>query len=1425
MSRARLFHNPNQPMPRSGSSIPTAVHCSLNVNGLNKGVKQSQLNSLRRFHAWKVLYLNDTRIYRLEEIPKLEKSLGVQTGFWSLGSPHSAGTAILFFMPVNVVYSFADPLGRFTRVDYIWEDEEYSSVSIYAPAVPRDRKDFLATELPRLLAQRPLPLRTFIVGDWNFVCDPALDRRSTNSAGGQVGKDEFLELSEEHDLSDLFRHYHPAAKAFTFSSSQHNMSTRLDRCYANKSAVPFTGDCKHVSLPSSISDHEAGVSFTVRAINCITRGPGYWKLNTSLLKRPGYHKLVSKIIMEYKSVRHFYPDIKTWWESLKYALRLESEPYAKEQAARRKRTVQSLEKQLQQINVDMCSQLAVSNTDNHLRKEKLSLMLADYYQDIHDAARLKAGAKHASQGEKPTAYFTALVKARAQKSVISEIVSCDGSRTINDIQGILTEATQFYSRLYQAKNTDEGPLRANFLAAVDTTLSLEDRTLCERTITKSEVQSCLRKLSNSKCPGIDGLPVEFYKLFWPQLSDAYMDLLNECFQTKELPLTMRTSIITLIYKKGERTSLSNYRPISLLCADYKLIAKVLAERMKLVVHSIVDDDQTGFVPGRNINENIITFLEVQEHMHNSESSGFAFLADIEKAFDSVCRDFLLASLETLGFGPYFISWFQTLHNNSIARLTINGHLSAAFDICSGVRQGCPWAPLLFLVATEPFACNVRKTGIGINIAGTKVSYKGYADDTCCYVSSVVELQVLLNLFEAYRATSGLKLNALKSSVIPLGAATGMPPPRDITCKWLIPGEHASVLGIEVGSLYNDDISWNEMVKKFHRAVRQWSPKYLTVYGRICAAKAYIASKSWYLASVIPPLPKVVGKINAILWNFIQNNKCLDEDAGTNHYFSRWSMQTLRQPISAGGLNAQQYDFQLAALHSKWIKLLLDPYVKASWKTFPDINLMDLKLDRSLFICHRSVLSLKAIPARWKSYLEGWFAEGFLVEAPPKDYECLLNESLWFNRFILKKDGKPFGHYLSFANMVLQGGPFHVHDIVTKSEFHSKLRFLNHDELRSRFGATVAKVVLDIIKCVPIGWRLLIADKVREPFQINDWIIERKHAKLPFPPHAFKISSCIPGKVIGTKYIIDNAIVSMDAPLAVCTLSKAHAVKASVMRITHNGKSIVPSLTNESLAYSGCYSTAKLLLHRISWLSPRGRIPFSSFSIRTRYESIRAAHDTSIAACSRWNMRLNADLDWLSHFKYINDPILNNKNREFLYKLYTRSCMTGLRVKKFGHSQSCAHCDQDEDELHLFIQCREVQCVWAWFKNVVQTVLPQLDQAQLNDASLLFGYHANLPPNLTKAWKLFHVETIRAIWLARNRKLFDDKMPILAEMITNIHLRMQQSIQIHHYNLQISSSKGRRHRCNEFIRLWTSLAPFCTLDAKGRLVLRQSIFEY
>lgn len=127
----------------------------------------------------------------------------------------------------------------------------------------------------------------------------------------------------------------------------------------------------------------------------------------------------------------------------------------------------------------------------------------------------------------------------------------------------------------------------------------------------------------------------------------------------------------------------------------------------------------------------------------------------------------------------------------------------------------------------------------------------------------------------------------------------------------------------MSNLYNDNLSWNEMIKKFYRFIHEWIPKYLTMYGWICVAKSYVTNKSWYLAFVIPPKEKMVLKIDAIVKLYSKHFLFLWRHHHKSIFFMLecLNIEALRQPNLLGGLNVQQYDFQLIVMHSKWIVTL------------------------------------------------------------------------------------------------------------------------------------------------------------------------------------------------------------------------------------------------------------------------------------------------------------------------------------------------------------------------------------------------------------------------------------------------------------------------------------------------------------------------
>jgi hypothetical protein len=326
-------------------------------------------------------------------------------------------------------------------------------------------------------------------------------------------------------------------------------------------------------------------------------------------------------------------------------------------------------------------------------------------------------------------------------------------------------------------------------------LSEEERRFRDQElIPVDELGRALKRLPSGKAPGIDGLPAESFKRDWHDLKFDFASVLSHSFQSGTLPDTMKLSVITLIFKKYSRSDLKNYRPISLLCTDYKIIAKCLAERIKSILPSLIGTDQTKFMKDRYVGENITLFLDIQEHLSREFKPGLCFLADWEKAYDLIDRSFLQTCLTSFGFGPSFCRWFLILHKDTVSRLTVNSFLSSSFPMRSGVMQGCPWAPFLFLCAVEPLACALRGSALqGITLPGGKrFLYSGYADDTTVCLNDASEIKTVMLLFNEYSKVLGMKLSVGKCCLLPFGSLIDQPTPLASSVRSLnVPSEFES----------------------------------------------------------------------------------------------------------------------------------------------------------------------------------------------------------------------------------------------------------------------------------------------------------------------------------------------------------------------------------------------------------------------------------------------------------------------------------------------------------------------------------------------------------------------------------------------------------------------------------------------------------
>ena len=244
---------------------------------------------------------------------------------------------------------------------------------------------------------------------------------------------------------------------------------------------------------------------------------------------------------------------------------------------------------------------------------------------------------------------------------------------MTDSTDILKEQVNYYSSLYKSKINDTAKMR-NYLEStrLSNTLLQTDKQLCDQDITTDECRRSLFSMKQNKSPGSDGLSVEFYQTFWDHLADPFMNAVNESIRKGRLTDTQGNGILSLIFKSGAESCLNNWRPITLLNVDYKIIARALAQRLQKVISKVVSADQNGYIKNRFIGFSIRQIQDIIDYAEECNLEGVILFLDYQKAFDSIEWNFIYMALEKFGFGNAFINFVKMLYKNANNRIINNG---------------------------------------------------------------------------------------------------------------------------------------------------------------------------------------------------------------------------------------------------------------------------------------------------------------------------------------------------------------------------------------------------------------------------------------------------------------------------------------------------------------------------------------------------------------------------------------------------------------------------------------------------------------------------------------------------------------------------------------------------------------------------------
>ena len=316
--------------------------------------------------------------------------------------------------------------------------------------------------------------------------------------------------------------------------------------------------------------------------------------------------------------------------------------------------------------------------------------------------RQKSRVTWLKEGDKNTKYFHSVANSHRRNNSIRQI-SIDGE--LSSTQDVIkAHICSFYRNLY----TEEFHCRPLLDGLKFNVIQGEDASWLERPFEEDEVTLVVRNMNGDKSPGPDGFPMSFFHACWQVIKSDLMAVFVEFYDTVSLERSLNATFLTLIPKKANASEVRDFRPISLLGSVYKIVAKVLANRLSTVLGHLVSSPQNAFMKGRQITDSVLIANEILDSRLKDKLPRIICKLDIEKAYDHVNWHFLLYLLDRCGFPGKWFHWIHYCISTVCFSILINGNPEGFFGSSRGIRQGDPLSPFLFVLIMEALSRMMSK---------------------------------------------------------------------------------------------------------------------------------------------------------------------------------------------------------------------------------------------------------------------------------------------------------------------------------------------------------------------------------------------------------------------------------------------------------------------------------------------------------------------------------------------------------------------------------------------------------------------------------------------------------------------------------------------------------------------------------------------
>ena len=772
-------------------------------------------------------------------------------------------------------------------------------INVYSPCESGVKLDFI-DHLQECINSNLLPQEvdtSVIMGDFNIALCPNLDIISGVPHKKNVC-DKLNAFIQSLCLKDSWRSLHPEDKCYTWAQATNALpvARRLDYIFVGETLGTALTDSMVKSM--GYSDHRMVISYYEST--SFKRGKGLYKINVSLLEDNEYSNLIIKEIQN-TATEYITCNPHTIWEMIKVNIKEVSQLYSRLKAKRKKDRLHDIQAQLQILEESVAHSPMEHEKWKKIAQYKAELEILE--MERARGAQIRSQSKFIEEGEKCTSYFFSLEKNRAVNNTITKIKDTEGNTVTNEHKILEVISNKYKERYNKSKlnYVQVSDLMNEYIENLNLpSLDEAEKEFCDRPLSEQEIGEALKLMNVGSAPGSDGIPTEFYIKFWEHIKGPLVNCYMYCDQNDILSPSERLGVIALFHKGKDldRENLDNWRPISLMNTDYKIIAKVFSIRLNKVIQKLIGKQQLGFLKGRQISHIHRIIDDILHLQKKADLPGMILALDFKQAFDAINIKCIIKSLEIFGFGPYFIKWIAILNNQRESCVKNGGYISELFPMGNGVRQGCSISPQLFLLAVEILAQKILQD---VNIEGLN-PHRGqkskkitqYADDVALYLKNLMDLRRSISHLNGFSKFSDLFLNLNKSYAL---STNGMAiDPGDIPINFK---DEIKILGM----YFSNRLPANKIVKNWESRINnilnifgRWSKRNLSIIGKIHIVKTFGLSQVVFLMKSIDLPKEVLDQINLIFFKFIWKKKVDEKKA-----FEKIKRKVLCNELMDGGL--------------------------------------------------------------------------------------------------------------------------------------------------------------------------------------------------------------------------------------------------------------------------------------------------------------------------------------------------------------------------------------------------------------------------------------------------------------------------------------------------------------------------------------------